>query len=114
MFESIDKKKLIIIGCSIIGFIVIILLASFVISIVKPHYYSYEEVEEKIKSAVKSYYESNPTMVPVNDGEYTRLTKSEIEAIVEKAKDKKNVSYNDLAKLLNGNVSFKDLSLSKK
>lgn len=71
MFESIDKKKLIIIGCSIIGFIVIILLASFVISIVKPHYYSYEEVEEKIKSAVKSYYESNPTMVPVNDGEYT-------------------------------------------
>ncbi len=50
----------------------------------------------------------------VNDGEYTRLTKSEIEAIVERAKDKKNVSYNDLAKLLNGNVSFKDLSLSKK
>ena len=49
-----------------------------------------------------------------NDGEYTRLTKSEIEAIVEKAKDKKNVSYNDLAKLLNNNISFKDLSLSKK
>lgn len=49
-----------------------------------------------------------------NDGEYTRLTKSEIEAIVEKAKDKKNVSYNDLAKLLNDNISFKDLSLSKK
>ena len=49
-----------------------------------------------------------------NDGEYTRLMKSEIEAIVEKAKDKKNVSYNDLAKLLNNNISFKDLSLSKK
>ena len=50
----------------------------------------------------------------INDGEYIRLTRNEIETIIEKAKDKKNVSYNDLAKLLNGNVSFKDLSLSKK
>ena len=54
MFESMDKKKLIILGSSLVGFIVVILLASWIISIVKPHYYTYEEVETKITAAVKS------------------------------------------------------------
>lgn len=71
MFESIDKKKLIIIGASLIGFLVVVLLATWIISIVKPHYYTYEEVEEKITLAVKSYYETNPTLVPTKDGDYT-------------------------------------------
>ena len=71
MFESIDKKKLIIIGASLVGFLVVVLLATWIISIVKPHYYSYEEVEEKITLAVKSYYETNPTLVPTKDGDYT-------------------------------------------
>ena len=71
MFESIDKKKLIIIGASLVGFLVVVLLATWIISIVKPHYYTYEEVEEKITLAVKSYYETNPTLVPTTDGDYT-------------------------------------------
>lgn len=71
MFESIDKKKLIIIGASLVGFLVVILLATWIISIVKPHYYTYEEVEEKITQAVKSYYDTNPTLVPTTDGDYT-------------------------------------------
>lgn len=50
----------------------------------------------------------------INDSEYTRLTKNEIESLVEKAKDKKVITYKDLAKLLKDNVSFKDLSLSRK
>ena len=37
MFESIDKKKLIIIGASLVGFLVVVLLATWIISIVKPH-----------------------------------------------------------------------------
>ena len=45
MFESIDKKKLIIIGASLVGFLVVVLLATWIISIVKPHYYNYEDVE---------------------------------------------------------------------
>lgn len=50
----------------------------------------------------------------INNGEYTRLTKNEIESIVEKAKDKKSISYKELAKQLGNNIEFKDLSLSKK
>lgn len=111
MFESIDKKKLIIIGCSIIGFVVVILLASFVISIVKPHYYSYEEVEEKIKSAVKSYYESNPSMVPVNDGEYTvqysTLEEGKfIKPLNEILKDGDNCSVNITVSKSGDNISY--------
>lgn len=48
------------------------------------------------------------------DNEYTRLTNEEIKEIIEKAKDKKIITYKDLAKALDGNIEFKDLSLSKK
>ena len=48
------------------------------------------------------------------DNEYTRLTNEEIKEIIEKAKDKKIITYKDLAKELDGNIEFKDLSLSKK
>lgn len=48
------------------------------------------------------------------DNEYTRLTNEEIKEIIEKAKGKKIITYKDLAKELDGNIEFKDLSLSKK
>lgn len=48
------------------------------------------------------------------DNEYTRLTNEEIKDIIEKAKGKKIITYKDLAKELDGNIEFKDLSLSKK
>ena len=50
----------------------------------------------------------------VNDGEYIKLSENEIKNIIEKAKEKKSISYKDLAKELDGNIEFKDLSLSKK
>lgn len=50
----------------------------------------------------------------VNDGEYIKLSEKEIKNIIEKAKDKKIITYKDLAKELDGNIEFKDLSLSKK
>ena len=49
-----------------------------------------------------------------NDGEYIKLSEKEIKNIIEKAKDKKIITYKDLAKELDGNIEFKDLSLSKK
>ncbi len=49
----------------------------------------------------------------INDGEFKTLTKEEVGDVIEKAKDKKIVTYKDLAKLLNNDVSFKDLTLSK-
>ena len=51
----------------------------------------------------------------INNGEYTKLSKSEIKNIIELAKDKKSVTYKDLAKLINSDgLRFKDLTLSKK
>lgn len=50
----------------------------------------------------------------VNNGEYTRLTSEEIKEIIEKAKDKKIITYKDLAKQLGKTIEFKDLTLSKK
>lgn len=50
----------------------------------------------------------------VNDGEYIKLSEKEIKNIIEKAKDKKIITYKDLAKELDSNIEFKDLSLSKK
>lgn len=49
----------------------------------------------------------------VNDGEYIKLSENEIKNIIEKAKEKKSISYKDLVKELDGNIEFKDLSLSK-
>ena len=48
------------------------------------------------------------------NSEYTRLTNKEIKEIIEKAKTKKIITYKDLVKELDGNIEFKDLSLSKK
>ena len=51
----------------------------------------------------------------VNDGIYETLSNVEIKSILKKEQDKKVVSYKDLVKILNKeNISFKDLSLSKK
>lgn len=50
----------------------------------------------------------------IDNSEYTRLTNKEIKEVIEKAKDKKKITYKDLAKQLGGNIEFKDLSLSKK
>ena len=56
MLESMNKKTLIIIGSSIIGLIVCLLIVVWLISIIKPHYYSYEDFEVKVTEATKNYY----------------------------------------------------------
>lgn len=50
----------------------------------------------------------------VNDGEYIKLSEKEIKNIIEKAKEKKSISYKDLTKMIGNNIDFKDLTLSKK
>ena len=111
MFESMDKKKLIILGSSLVGFIVVILLASWIISIVKPHYYTYEEVETKITAAVKSYYETNPTMIPTQDGEYSvqysTLVEGEfIKPLNEILKDGDNCTVNIVVTKSGDNIAY--------
>ena len=48
-----------------------------------------------------------------SSGEFKTLTKDEIKNIIERSKDKKVITYKDLTKLLEDNISFKDLTLSK-
>lgn len=70
MLESMNKKTLVIIGSSIVGLIVLLLIVVWLISVIKPHYYTYEEFESKVSEAAKSYYKNNPTALPTTDGEY--------------------------------------------
>lgn len=70
MLESMNKKTIVIIGSSIVGLIVLLLIVVWIISVVKPHYYTYEVFETKVTEAAKSYYKSNPTALPTADGEY--------------------------------------------
>lgn len=70
MLESMNKKTLVVIGSSIIGLIVCLLIIVWLVSILKPHYYSYEDFEVKVTEAAKSYYKDNPTQLPTSDGEY--------------------------------------------
>ena len=50
----------------------------------------------------------------IENNEYTKLTNEEIKQVIEKAKEKKSITYKDLTKQLGSNIEFKDLSLSKK
>lgn len=49
----------------------------------------------------------------INTSEYKSLTQDEIKDIIEKAKEKKILTYKDLFKILGENIIVKDLTLSK-
>ncbi len=66
-----DNKKLIIIGSSVVGIIVVLLIVLWLVSIFGGKKFTYEQVEEKIVEAADKYYKDNPTMLPASDGEYT-------------------------------------------
>ena len=66
-----DNKKLIIIGSSVIGVIVLLLIVLWLVSIFGGKKLTYEQAEEKIVNAVEKYYKDNPTMLPASDGDYS-------------------------------------------
>ncbi len=66
-----NKKTLIIAGCSIIGVIVLLLAVVWLMSIFKSKYVGYETVEDKIINASKKYYKEKPELLPTIDGKYT-------------------------------------------
>ena len=66
-----DNKKLIIIGSSVIGVIVLLLIALWLVSIFGGKKLTYEQTEEKIIEAADKYYKDNPMMLPTSDGDFT-------------------------------------------
>lgn len=111
MLESMNKKTLIIIGSSIIGLIVCLLIVVWLISIIKPHYYSYEDFEVKVTEATKNYYKDNPTQLPASDGEYnmaysTLVDNEYIKPLNEMLKDGDNCSVQILVTKYNDNYSY--------
>ena len=66
-----NKKTVMIMGGSLIGFLVLLLAVLWLITIFKDKYYSYEEVEERIIAASEKYYKEKPELLPVNDGKYS-------------------------------------------
>ena len=65
-----SKKTLIILGSSIIGVLILLLIIVWLLSVFGNHYTTYEKVEEKIVEATTKYYKNNPEMLPVTDGKF--------------------------------------------
>ena len=106
-----EKKNLIIAGGSILGALIVILLIVYLISALKPKYYTYEELELKIVEASKEYYKTNPTMLPVSDGEhslsYSALVDGEfIKPINEMLKDGENCTASIVVTKYGDNYSY--------
>ena len=111
MLESMNKKTIVIIGSSIIGLIVFLLIVVWLISIIKPHYYTYEEFETKVSEAAKSYYKNNPTALPSTDGEYnmsynTLVEGEYVKPLNEMLKDGDNCTVQILVTKYSDNYSY--------
>ena len=65
-----EKKSLIIMGGTLIGILVILLVVVWAITNLKPVKYTFEELEAKIHEATVEYYHENPSALPLNDGTY--------------------------------------------
>ena len=65
-----EKKSLIIMGGTLIGILVILLVVVWAITNLKPVKYTFEELETKIHEATVEYYHENPSALPLNDGTY--------------------------------------------
>jgi len=94
-----NKKKLIIIGGSLLGVLVVIIIIVFLISALKPKFYTYEQLEEKILIATEEYYKANPHMLPTSDGKhdlsYSTLVNAElIKPLEEMLQNPSNCSVN--------------------
>ena len=63
-----EKKTLIIGGGVIIGVLILLLVFVWLLSILKPHYYSYFEAEELISKATNKYFKEHADQLPVQDG----------------------------------------------
>ena len=66
-----SKKGMIIAGCSVIGVLVLLILVVWLLSLFKKNYVTYEQAEQKMVDAAKSYYKTYPELLPVEEGKYT-------------------------------------------
>lgn len=66
-----SKKGIIILGGSIIGILVILLLVVWLLTVLKPRTYTYDGIEQEIISATKKYFKDHENELPKNDGSYS-------------------------------------------
>ena len=65
-----EKKKIIILGGSILGVLILLLVIVWLLTILKPKYYDYFEAEEYISSRTEKYYKEHPELLPTDDGKH--------------------------------------------
>lgn len=111
MFESMNKRTLIVAGCSVAGLLILLIVVVFVVDAIKPHYVTYEEAEEKILLATKKYYEDNASSLPTEDGEsnlsYSLLeTGGYIKPLTEILQDGASCSANIIVTKYDDNFSY--------
>lgn len=66
MFGSLNKKTIIMLGSCIIGFVLVIVLISFIVN-KSNTYVSYAEFESKLEKAAKKYYTDKPDLLPTEE-----------------------------------------------
>ena len=66
-----NKKTMIIMGCSIIGLLVLLLVVVWLMTMFGTTYVTYEKAEQKIVEASKKYYADHADLLPTVDGKYT-------------------------------------------
>ncbi len=62
------KKTLVLIACSFIGIIILLLIVLWLMSKTHHKYYTYDEVENKIIDAAKTFHKENPDLLPTEEG----------------------------------------------
>lgn len=65
------SKKLIIFMGAIFGVMVLLILAIYLMTSLKPRYVSFDDVEEKIAAATEKYFKKHPELLPQTDGSHT-------------------------------------------
>lgn len=66
-----SKKSMIVIGSSIVGVLVLLILIIWLLTLFKGSYTTYEKVEQLMANAADKYYKTYPEMLPVNEGKYS-------------------------------------------
>ena len=64
------KQTVITIASAFIGFLILLLIVLWLLSIMKGKNYTYEQVEDKIIEATSTYYKNHPELLPSVDGKY--------------------------------------------
>lgn len=101
MFKSMNQKQKLLVK-AILTFFAICIILVIVVGLIKNRKHSYSEIEEKLVSAAKSYYEDNEKLLPGKDGGTVSVDSL---TLIEKEYMKEFTKYNKQAESCSATVT---------